>query len=101
MSRLTGEGVTYKRYKGGSTVAVVTLEHTRSSDPKDWRGRVEFTLKHKPQLRLVKKKSEPRRGVRRLASLRPKGPRMAECAKLDSGPERQVKRKCCVQSRAP
>ena len=59
-SRLTGEGVTYKTYKDGSTVTVrdgnfMTLANARSSDPKQWRGRVEFGLKHKPQLRHVQK----------------------------------------------
>ena len=60
-SRLTGERVTYKTYKDGSTVThcqernFLTLSNARSTDPKQWRGRVEFGLKHKPQLRHVQK----------------------------------------------
>ena len=59
-SRLTGERVTYKNYKDGSTVTVrdekfLTMRNTRPKDPKEWRGRVEFGLKHKPQLRHVQK----------------------------------------------
>ena len=59
-SRLTGERVTFKQYKDGSTVTVrdenfLELSQTRSKDPKEWRGRVEFGLKHKPQLRHVQK----------------------------------------------
>ena len=59
-SRLTGERVTYKTYKDGSTATVrdgnfLTLSNARSTDPKQWRGRVEFGLKHKPQLRHVQK----------------------------------------------
>ena len=51
-SRLTGERVTYKTYKDGSTATVrdgnfLTLSNARSTDPKQWRGRVEFGLKHK------------------------------------------------------
>ena len=58
--RLTGERVTYKKYKDGSTVTVrgenvLALKNTRPNDPKEWRGRVEFGLKHKPQLRHVQK----------------------------------------------
>ena len=63
-SRLTGERVTYKQYKDGSTVTVrdenfMALKNTRPKDPKEWRGRVEFRLKHKPQLR-HKSKTAPR-----------------------------------------
>ncbi|OLP82435.1 Copia protein [Symbiodinium microadriaticum] len=59
-SRLAGARVTYKTYKDGSTVTVrdanfMTLSNARSTDPKQWRGRVEFGLKHKPQLRHVQK----------------------------------------------
>ena len=59
-SRLTGERVTFKKYKDGSTVTVrdenfLELSRTRSKDPKEWRGRVDFGLKHKPQLRHVQK----------------------------------------------
>ena len=59
-SRLTGERVTYKTYKDGSTVTVrdanfMTLSNARSTDPKQLRGRVEFGLKHKPQLKHVQK----------------------------------------------
>ncbi|CAE7429174.1 unnamed protein product [Symbiodinium sp. CCMP2456] len=59
-SRLTGERVTYKTYKDGSTVTVrdenlLTMRNTRPKEPKEWRGRVEFGLKHKPQLRHVQK----------------------------------------------
>ena len=59
-SRLAGERVTYKTYKDGSTVTVrdanfMTLSNARSADPKRWRGRVEFGLKRKPQLRHVQK----------------------------------------------
>ena len=59
-SRLTGESVTYKTYKDGSTVTVrdgnfLTLSNARSTDQKQWRGRVEFGLKHKPQLRHAQK----------------------------------------------
>ena len=59
-SRLTGERVTFKQYKDGSTVTVrdenlFELSRTRSKDPKEWQGRVEFGLKHKPQLRHVQK----------------------------------------------
>ena len=59
-SRLTGERVTFKQYKDGSTVTVrdenlLELSWTRSKDPKEWRGRVGFGLKHKPQLRHVQK----------------------------------------------
>ena len=50
-SRLSGERVTYKTYKDGSTV--MTLSNAKSTDPKQWRGHVEFGLKHKPQLRHV------------------------------------------------
>ena len=58
-SRLTGERVTVKQYKDGSTVTVrdekiLEMRNTRPKDPKDWRGRVEFGLKHKPQLRHVR-----------------------------------------------
>ena len=35
------------------------MRNTRPKDPKEWRGRVEFGLKHKPQLRHVQK-SAPR-----------------------------------------
>ena len=63
-SRLTGERVTYKQYKDGSTVTIrdedfMAMKNTRSKDPKEWRGRVEFKLKHKPQLR-HKSKTAPR-----------------------------------------
>ena len=59
-SRLTGERVTYKTYKDGSTVTVrdgnfLALSTARSTDQKQWRGRVEFGLKHKPQLRHAQK----------------------------------------------
>ena len=59
-SRLTGERVTFNQYKDGATVTVrdenfLELSRTRSKDPKEWRGRVEFGLKHKPQLRHVQK----------------------------------------------
>ena len=63
-SRLTGERVTFKQYKDGSTVTVrdesfLELRNTRPKDLKEWRGRVEFGLRHKPQLRHVQK-SAPR-----------------------------------------
>ena len=63
-SRLTGERLTFKQYKDGSTVTVrdanfLEMRNTRPKDPKEWRGRVEFGLKHKPQLRHVQK-SAPR-----------------------------------------
>ena len=63
-SRLTGERLTFKQYKDGSTVTVrdanfLEMRNTRPKDPKEWRGRVEFGLKHKPQLRHVHK-SAPR-----------------------------------------
>eukprot|EP00439_Symbiodinium_sp_Y106_P065852 s317_g10.t1 len=45
-SRLTGERVTFKQYKDGSTV---------ERPSKEWRGRVEFGLTHKPQLTHVQK----------------------------------------------
>ena len=59
-SRLTGERVTFKQYKDGSTVTVrdenfLQLSRTRAKDTKEWRGRVEFGLKHKPQLRHAQK----------------------------------------------
>ena len=60
-SRLTGgERVTFKQYKDGSTVTVrddnfFELSRTRSKDPMEWRGRVEFGLKHKLQLRHMQK----------------------------------------------
>ena len=37
----------------------MAMKNTRSKDPKEWRGRVEFKLKHKPQLR-HKSKTAPR-----------------------------------------
>ena len=63
-SRLTGERLTFKQYKDSSTVTVrdanfLEMRNTRPKDPKEWRGRVEFGLKHKPQLRHVQK-SAPR-----------------------------------------
>ena len=47
-SRLTGERVTFKQYKDGSTVTVrdenfLELRNTRPKDPKEWRGRVAQT----------------------------------------------------------
>ena len=62
VSRLTGERVTHKKYRVGSTVTVrdenfLTLSSTRPHDEKDWRGRAEFGLTHKAapgkRLRLV------------------------------------------------
>eukprot|EP00439_Symbiodinium_sp_Y106_P033492 s6871_g4.t1 len=54
----------FKQYKDGSTVTVrdenfLELRNTRPKDPKEWRGRVEFGWRHKPQLRHVQK-SAPR-----------------------------------------
>ena len=62
--RLTGERLTHKVYRDGSTVTVrdanfLTMTNTRPRDEKDWRGRVEFGLTHKPQRRRVRK-SVPR-----------------------------------------
>ena len=62
--RLTGERLTHKVYRDGSTVTVrdanfLTMTNTRPRDEKDWRGRVEFGLTHKPQRRHVRK-SVPR-----------------------------------------
>ena len=62
--RLTGERLTHKVYRDGSTVTVrdvnfLTMTNTRPRDEKDWRGRVEFGLTHKPQRRPVRK-SVPR-----------------------------------------
>eukprot|EP00439_Symbiodinium_sp_Y106_P069988 s4351_g12.t1 len=62
-SRLTGERVTFKQYKDGSTVTVrdenfLKLRNTRPKDPKEWRGRVEFGLRHKAQLRHVQKSAQ-------------------------------------------
>ena len=62
--RLTGERLTHKVYRDGSTVTVrdanfLTMTNTRPRDEKDWRGRVEFGLMHKPQRRHVQK-SAPR-----------------------------------------
>ena len=76
LSRLTGDRVTYKMYNEGSTVTVgdrtfLTLANTRPSDPKEWKGRVEFKLRHKPQLRHVTK-SEPRHCNSRLGKPEPK-----------------------------
>ena len=52
--------MTFKQYKDGSTITVrdenfFELSRTRSKNPKEWRGRVEFGLKHKPQRRHVQK----------------------------------------------
>ena len=33
----------------------MTLAKAWPSDPKEWKGRLEFTLRHKPQLRHVKR----------------------------------------------
>ena len=55
---LTGERVTFKQ----CTVRdenFLEMRNTRPKDPKEWRGRVEFGLRHKPQLRHVQK-SAPR-----------------------------------------
>ena len=62
--RLTGERLTHKVYRDGSTVTVrdanfLTMTNTRPRDEKDRRGRVEFGLTHKPQRRHVRK-SVPR-----------------------------------------
>ena len=62
--RLTGEQLTHKVYRDGSTVTVrdayfLTMTNIRPRDEKDWRGRVEFGLTHKPQRRHVRK-SVPR-----------------------------------------
>ena len=51
-------------YDGGSTVIIrarnfLTLASTRPRDLQEWKRRVEYKLRHKPQLRHVKK-SEPR-----------------------------------------
>ena len=59
--RLTGERLTHKVYRDGSTVTVrdanfLTMTNTRPRDEKDWRGRVEFGLTHKPQRRHVRKR---------------------------------------------
>ena len=64
MVKIDWRRVTFKQYKDGSTVTVrdenfLELSHTRPKDPKEWRGRVEFGLRHKPQLRHVQK-SVPR-----------------------------------------
>ena len=58
--RLTGERLTHKVYRDGSTVTVrdanfLTMTNTRPRDEKDWRGQVEFGLTHKPQRRHVQK----------------------------------------------
>ena len=62
--RLTGERLTHKVCRDGSTVTVrdtnfLTMTNTRPRDEKDWRGRVEFGLTHKPQRRHVRR-SVPR-----------------------------------------
>ena len=49
----------------------LTLANTRPNDPKEWKGRVEFKWRHKPQLRHVKK-SDPGHCNSRIGKPEPK-----------------------------
>ena len=87
VSRLTGERVTSKKYKDGSTATVrdenfLTLANSRPNDPKDRKGRVEFGLRHKPQLRHAQKSVADCRLSRQTPMLRKWRHRMSHWLKV-------------------